>query len=62
MNTEMRAMLKGLAQRKCWTDDEDFDPSAFSGGNFDDAYSGGCDDGETTLARVLLEKFGKETP
>ena len=29
-----------------------------AGGNIDDAYYGGLEDGETSLARGLLERFG----
>ena len=49
--------LRELAGRHRWTDNDDFDPCGMSGGKYDDAYYGGCDDGETTLARELLEKF-----
>lgn len=59
MNEEMKAYLETLAARETWTDDlEEFNPYDMSGGNYDDAYYGGENDGETLLARHLLEKFG----
>lgn len=58
----MRSELEGLAARHTWTDDpEGFDPMGNSGGNFDDAYFGGVEDGETILAgNLLVRYFGKE--
>ena len=62
MNAEMKAKLEKIAQRKCWTDLEEGeeypDIDGYAGGNIDDAYSGGTSDGETCLARELLEQFG----
>lgn len=58
MNAEMKAHLTALAARKCWSDDKEFMVDDYAGGNIADAYSGGADDGETLLARSLLEKFG----
>ena len=54
---ELKKYLQGLAKRQEWSDDEDFDPNDYSGGNFDDAYSGGCADGETSLARNILRRY-----
>lgn len=55
---KLEERLKKLANRECWGEEEgaeDFvDASDYSGGNFDDAYSGGIDDGQTQLAREVL--------
>lgn len=48
-------MLENLANRQCWSDDENLIVHEYCGGNVDDAYSKGCDDGETFLARRLIE-------
>ena len=52
--------LKKAARRETWDEGEDggFNPYDFSGGNFDDAYQGGQDDGETHLAREILSALG----
>lgn len=50
-------LLEELAKKKTWYDREDYDTQDLSGGNFDDAYSRGCDDGEVALARELLNRF-----
>ena len=52
---ELKTKLEKLARRKCWADDEDFMIDDYAGGNIDDAYYGGCDDGEAFLAREVLE-------
>ena len=58
---EMVERLKGIAKNEiCNTDDDDFDPRDFSGGNFDDTYWGGREDGRTVLAREVLESIGVE--
>ena len=55
MNEKMMELLEKLAKRDCWSDNpEDFNPMDFSGGNFDDAYFGGVEDGKAELARELL--------
>lgn len=47
------------ANRETLTDNsEDFNPYDFFGGNMDDAYFGGSEDGETELAREVLTAFG----
>lgn len=56
---ELKAYLEKLASRTCWTDEDDFSAMDYAGGNFDDAYNGGVDDGETQLARELLSKYFK---
>lgn len=52
---ELILLLQTAAKRKTWDEAEDFNPCDFSGGNFDDAYFGGTEDGETHLARMVLE-------
>ena len=50
--------LKKLAKRKCWCENDDFSAYDYSGGNYDDAYAGGCSDGESLLAAQLLSELG----
>ena len=60
---ELKVFLQAKAARKCWCDDtEDFNPCDYSGGNFDDAYYGGQEDGEALLARELIAKLFPTTP
>lgn len=59
ISDEMAATLGKLAARKCWSDDDDFQADDYAGGNFDDAYAGGVDDGEVGLARVILADIQK---
>lgn len=49
--------LREISDRERWTDTADFNALEFSGGNYDDAYSAGKDDGKTTLAKELLKEF-----
>ena len=51
---ELIAKLKALAAQTAATDNDDFSAYDHSGGNFDDAYDMGCEDGEIALARELL--------
>jgi hypothetical protein len=55
MNEEFIKRLIKIAQRKTWTESDDFNTSDMSGGNYDDAYYGGLKDGETFMAREVLE-------
>jgi hypothetical protein len=60
MNEQMIEMLKKLAGEKTLrehTDDEGYMISAYeaSGGNYDDAYRMGVEDGKILLARRLLD-------
>ncbi len=48
------ALIQPLAAQGTWADSDDFNPADSSGGNFDDAYYAGADDGETNLARRIL--------
>jgi hypothetical protein len=56
----MEQELLKLAMRETWTDSDDFNPYEQSGGNYDDAYYAGRDDGETSLAKRLLTKYFPE--
>lgn len=49
--------LTPLANREVWSDENpaDFNPCDLSGGNYDDAFSGGFESGETQLAREILQ-------
>ena len=54
LSDEMIEHLKTLARREGLMDQEEFDPHGYSGGNYDDAYYAGYDDGETQIARTIL--------
>jgi len=51
---ELKEKLNKLASRSCWNDHEDFIVYELAGGNIDDAYYGGYDDGQANLAREIL--------
>lgn len=51
--------LLSISKRGCLLDDEEENVIDHFGGNFDDAYNGGLEDGEVMLARHLLEKYFK---
>jgi len=51
---ELIAKLKALAGKKAGFDNNKFNAMAASGGNYDDAYDIGCNDGEIALAREIL--------
>lgn len=55
--------LRAMADRVTLADradkGEDANPQDYSGGNFDDAWSGGEQDGETHLAREILEDLAR---
>lgn len=60
MTDELLERLKKTAARKCWSDDPDWEgANDYAGGNIDDAYSGGREDGEAFLARKVLEALGE---
>lgn len=59
MNAKFIEKLKDIAQREAWVDNKEFSVFDFCGGNFDDAYSGGVDDGEILLAREVLKEIGE---
>lgn len=54
---KLQEKLKGIASCECWRDNKDFTPYDYSGGNIDDAYYGGNQDGGVELARILLKDF-----
>lgn len=49
--------IEAQAAKSAHFDREDFNACDYSGGNFDDAYSLGVSDGETSFARDLLMIF-----
>ena len=51
---ELIAKLKALSSQTAGTDNEDFNANDYSGGNFDDAYDMGREDGKIALAREIL--------
>lgn len=57
----IKEYLQKLASEKLSSEDEEFNPQDYCGGNFDDAWSMGQDEGFVLCARALLEKFFKET-
>jgi len=59
---ELKERLEKLSKRKCWFDDPEFNAMDMSGGNFDDAYTGGFNDGEASLATEILLLLTKENP
>lgn len=60
MNDKLINRLKKLAERRTWEDGLDADTiiDDFAGGNIDDAYYGGENSGETSLARSILTELG----
>lgn len=57
MNEELIQYLEKLAAKKTWLDNEDFNAYDYSGGNYDDAFAGGMETGETLLAQEILERI-----
>jgi hypothetical protein len=53
----LKAELQRLAAKKAWCDAEQFFVDDYAGGNINDAYYGGCNDGEIILARQLLDMW-----
>jgi hypothetical protein len=66
MTDLIKQKLQKLAKRECWCEDEflettvwkKFNPMDCSGGNFDDAYWGGYEDGQAQLAAEILRVEG----
>lgn len=58
---KIRTFLEQFASRRCWFEDEGISIYDFCGGNYDDAYEGGWEDGEAFLARSLLNMLDEET-
>lgn len=52
------AQVKGIAEQRAWSDDPDFIPDDYAGGNIDDAFYGGERAGEIQFARTLLDTLG----
>lgn len=57
MDNKLKDKLTWLAAKCLHSDTPHFSPYDASGGNSDDAYSLGIDDGEILLARSLLREF-----
>lgn len=53
--TDLIARLEPLAARSAPSENEEFNACDFAAGNFDDAFTMGQSDGETLLAREILE-------
>jgi hypothetical protein len=57
---ELKEFLEALAAKETYQElDEDFNPMDWFGGNFDDTYFGGVNDGRIKLAKELLNKYFK---
>ena len=56
----IKEYLEKIAAQKACQDEDDFNPQDYAGGNYDDAFALGEDDGEIFLARALLKKFFTE--
>lgn len=59
MNDSLLNELRDLASEKTAYEKEDFNPNDNFGGNMDDAYWGGIDDGKILLAREIIESLNK---
>jgi hypothetical protein len=57
---ELKEHIQKIANNDSSEDDEDFDLLGACGGNYDDAYYLGAEDGEISLARELLALFFTE--
>lgn len=61
MNEKLISILKTLAQKRSdydyLSDDDYFDPQDMSGGNFDDCYNMGIEEGNIQLAREILDEL-----
>jgi len=65
MSINLKEYLEKISQENAPTDPVPNDPWGFnvfdaSGGNYDDAFSMGCDEGRIQLARELLKLTGME--
>lgn len=54
------ARIRKLAAQNLRTDDEEFEVHSWSGGNVDDAFSMGVDEGEIGLAQDIAAYFPKD--
>lgn len=57
MEEILKNKLIKLAKKEASTEKDDFSVFDYSGGNIDDAYYMGAEDGEILLAREILETF-----
>ncbi len=53
MNQKLIDAINEYAGEELSSDDEDFNPMDYSGGNFDDAFNMGIDEGYRMFARYL---------
>lgn len=53
MNQEVIDVINKFAEEELSSDNPDFDPMSYSGGNFDDAFNMGIDEGYRMLAQYL---------
>lgn len=66
MKEETKDLLIKKAKEQCWMDSEEakedgyVDIQNFSGGNFDDAFQGGVEEGQILTARMILKMEGIE--
>ena len=58
MTATMIENLKKLAAQRIWADELYFDAAILSRRNFQEAYHGGFESGETILAREILNSLG----
>jgi hypothetical protein len=56
----LEELRKTAARQSPMEDDPEFNAYDYCGGNYDDAWYGGVSDGETQLAREVLEELGVE--
>lgn len=57
---EIIDFIRERAERPARNDNKDFMAYDYAGGNIDDAYSYGMEDGEVWFAREILKKFDFE--
>ena len=58
LNDKLKDILITMAKQSVACDEEEFNAYDYSGGNYDDAHQQGMNDGETLLARFILESLG----
>ncbi len=54
--------LQILSKQRAWSDNPSFSAFDHSGGDYDEAYNGGYNDGETILARYIIDKYMDTDP
>ena len=60
MNEEVMKLIKEMAIKEIASDEEDFMVNDYAGGNIDDAYYLGFEDGQVSFARSIVEALGGE--